>query len=204
MAQANLSVCFDVSFQYARPETKFGCLLWVPSFFIIFPFYPPYYTGSLRFVRELGFDVLFLQFGYLRACVAQGSWSFRFSFYFASSVFQATPEFLSWPDRRLPVHQSLCPPSSQGLLAGISPATPSYYPGFVGWHLVSHTLILSRVRWSAPRRPRPHTISGSLAGISSATSSYYLGFVGWHLVSHTLILSRGRWLAPRQPRHYTI
>ena len=28
-------------------------------FFIIFPFYPPYYTGSLRFVRELSFDTLY-------------------------------------------------------------------------------------------------------------------------------------------------
>ena len=25
-----------------------------PFCFIIFPFYPPYYAGSLRFVRELG------------------------------------------------------------------------------------------------------------------------------------------------------
>jgi hypothetical protein len=29
------------------------------SFIVVFPFYPPYYTGSLRFVRELSFDAFF-------------------------------------------------------------------------------------------------------------------------------------------------
>ena len=95
-------------------------------------------------------------------------------------------------------------PPIQGLLADISSATPSYYIGFVGWHLVSHTLILSRGRWLASRQPHTSTIQGSLADISSATPSYYLGFVGRHLVGHALILSRGRWLASRQPHPPTI
>ena len=123
-------------------------------------------------------------------------------------------------------------PPIQGLLADISSATPSYYLGFVGRHLVGHALILSRGRWLASRQPHPPTIQGSLVGtspatpswgrwlasrqphpptiqgsladISSATPSYYLGFVGRHLVGHALILSRGRWLASRQPHPPTI
>ena len=45
-----------------------------PSLFNIFSFYPPHYTGSLRLVRELGFDALFLHFGYC-TCVTRGPWS---------------------------------------------------------------------------------------------------------------------------------
>ena len=115
----------------------------------------------------------------------------------------------------------------QGLLVDISSPTPSYYPGSIGWHLVSHALIPSRAHWLTSRQPRPHTIpgspsyiQGSLADISSATPSYHQGsllgislvshalllsgFVGWHLVSHTLLLSRVRWLASRQPHPPTI
>ena len=67
-------------------------------------------------------------------------------------------------------------------MVGISSATPSYYLGFVGRHLVGHALILSRGRWLASCQPHPPTIQGSLVGISPAMSSYYLGFVGRHVV----------------------
>ena len=50
------------------------------------------------------------------------------------------------------------PPTIQGLLADTSSATPSYYLGFVGWHLVSHALILSRGCWLTSRQPHPPTI----------------------------------------------
>jgi hypothetical protein len=78
------------------------------------------------------------------------------------------------------------------------------YPGFVGWHIVNHALILSRVRWLTHRQPHPPTIQGSLVDTSSTTPSYYPGFVGWHIINHAFILSRVRWLTHRQPCPHTI
>ena len=69
----------------------------------------------------------------------------------------------------------LCPHTDKGPLVDISSATPSYYPRPVGWHIVTYTLILSRVHWLTSCQPRPHTIPGSLVDISSAMPSYIQG-----------------------------
>ena len=60
------SSLFDVSMQ----DSRLGLVVFreYPSFFIIFPFYPPHYTGSLRFVRELGFDIIIISFCSLGIC----------------------------------------------------------------------------------------------------------------------------------------
>ena len=44
-------------FSWAALRVVLGAYLY---FFIISPFYSPYYTGSLRFVRELSFNALYI------------------------------------------------------------------------------------------------------------------------------------------------
>ena len=163
-------VCFVQSFN-ARLKTRFDCISWVPLFFIIFPFYPPYYTGFLCFVHEHSFDAISL--GICVRAFTQGSWWFS-------------------PFSRRIIGFST-------LLFHTFGSVPSYRQGPVGWHIVSHTLILSRACWLTYRHLHPHIIQGPLVDILSAMPSYHPGLIGWHLVSHTLIPSRVRWLTSHQP-----
>jgi hypothetical protein len=152
-----------------------------PFFFIIFPFYPPYYTGSLHFCVNSDFLPCFCNLGICTDALSMDT-EHSGPLYVASSVALASPQTFC-------VHQLTRPSVAR------SPVTaPLHIPGLVGWPigwspmpglLVDSSsgqppLILSRVRWLTHHRPRrgPHTVQGSLVDKSSTTPSYYPGFVG--------------------------